>query len=129
MNPVVFEKNHLSIVYDADRITDPHARLLDYIYWQEQEAIRDSLSGRGNTYRVEAPFGMCMLRKMLRGGLPGRIIEDRYLFMGKERSRAFREFHLLNRLREADLPVPAPLAALCNRLGFSYQAALLTETK
>jgi len=68
-----------------------------------------------------------VLRPFLRGGLIGRLIHQSYLFTGMERSRSFSELRLLGKLVDGGLCVPRPVAALCERRGLFYRAALLTE--
>jgi 3-deoxy-D-manno-octulosonic acid kinase len=66
------------------------------------------------------------LRHYRRGGLPARLIEDRFLWLGEDRSRSFREWRLLRRLHDAGLPVPRPVAARYVRRGARYSADLIT---
>lgn len=47
--------------------------------------------------------------------------------MGLERTRAWREWRLLQRLWERGLPVPRPVAARVVRHGFFYRADIITE--
>jgi 3-deoxy-D-manno-octulosonic acid kinase len=68
-----------------------------------------------------------VLRRYLRGGLPARLSKDRYLWLGEERTRAFREFRLLGELAGLGLPVPRPVAARYVRGLFSYRGELVTE--
>ncbi|PZQ19709.1 MAG: 3-deoxy-D-manno-octulosonic acid kinase [Rhodanobacter denitrificans] len=82
--------------------------------------------GRGRVALVDTPAGRGVLRHYRRGGLVARFSADRYLWLGLERTRAFREFRLLARLREAGLAVPSPLAARVQRDGLRYRADLVT---
>ena len=56
-----------------------------------------------------------------------KVSRETYLWQGSQRTRSFREFRLLQALRELDLPVPVPLAAIYWRSGTGYRAALLTQ--
>lgn len=123
----LFRRPH-AIVYDGERIDDPAPRLFDPEYWQQAGHVLSAAPGRGAALFLNAPFGPAVLRRYLRGGWAAKITRDRYLFTGLGRSRPFREFHLLRALRQRDLPVPEPLAALCTRSGLSYRGALLTRT-
>ena len=69
------------------------------------------------------------MRHYYRGGLWGKLNKDRYRFSALETTRSFAEFHLLQRLYEAGLPVPKPIAARIQKgkLGICYQADILTE--
>ena len=114
------------IVYDADRIQHPDGFLFDVAYWRERGAVSGEAVGRGSAFFIEAPFGNVVLRKYLRGGLPGRFIRDHYVFTGWQRSRPVSEFDVLERLHEAGLPVPRPVAAMVRRHGLVYTGALMT---
>ncbi|HJU39356.1 MAG TPA: 3-deoxy-D-manno-octulosonic acid kinase, partial [Tahibacter sp.] len=69
--------------------------------------------------------GECVLRHYRRGGLVARVLDDRYLWTGEPRTRAFAEFRLLQTLAARGLPVPAPVAARYRRSGPFYRADLL----
>lgn len=127
MKPRAQKHNNCLIVYDADRLHDPDVQLFDAAYWQRQGGLAGEAVGRGSALFLETPFGNAVLRKYLRGGLPGRFIRDRYLFTGWDSSRPAREFRVLVELHQAGLPVPLPLAALTRRHGFLYTGSLLTK--
>jgi 3-deoxy-D-manno-octulosonic acid kinase len=88
------------------------------------DAVR---GGRGGASYIDAPFGRCVLRHYRRGGMVARVMGDRYLWTGAERTRSFAEFRLLAALRERKLPVPAPVAARYRRSGVHYRADLITR--
>lgn len=127
MKPEIYSHHHVRIVYDADRIAEVHDGLLRVPYWRQQQAVTGQARGRGNAVFISTPFGDAVLREYRRGGWPARIVRDRYLYLGLGRSRPFREFRLLARLFVDGFPVPAPLAALCERQGWTYQGALMTQ--
>ncbi len=116
---VIFDRDILEDVSDAEFTTDS---------WQETSPVSGGLrsSGRGNTMIVKDNRGQFVLRHFLRGGLVGRFVADRYVWLGAESTRAFREWRLLSRLASMNLPVPAPAAARYRRRGLSYTADLLT---
>ena len=68
-----------------------------------------------------------VLRHYRRGGLVARFIDDHYVWLGAERTRAFREWRLLRKLRAAGLPVPNPVAAHVYRTGVIYTADIITS--
>lgn len=82
--------------------------------------------GRGNVVRLQTAVGDLVLRHYLRGGLPRHLVRRHYLWTGAERTRAFREFRLLQRLAGSGLRVPEAVAARYWRRGPVYRAALLT---
>lgn len=67
--------------------------------------------GRGATVRFEADGRTLLLRHYSRGGLPSRLVDDRYLRTGLRRSRPWRELALLTRLEAGGMPVPPPVGA------------------
>jgi 3-deoxy-D-manno-octulosonic acid kinase len=127
MKPVTLQSPAQRIVYDADVLPTADAALFDPQTWRAQGRVSGSAPGRGTTVFIDAPFGEAVLRRYLRGGLIARLSHDRYLSTGFERSRPWREFHLLRQMHSAGLNVPAPLAALVDRQGLFYRGALLTR--
>jgi 3-deoxy-D-manno-octulosonic acid kinase len=100
--------------------------------WFDREPQRGDVvaveeSGRGAALVVRIDGTTCVLRHYRRGGLVSRFVEERYLWLGLDRTRAFREWRLLRALNAAGLPVPRPVAAHVLRIGASYTADLLTE--
>ncbi len=102
--------------------------------WFDHDALRaaDRVLGATGTGRSRAlllhiePLAL-VLRRFRRGGLISRFVTDSYLFIGLERTRAFREFNLLAQMKQVGLPVPAPVAAEVRRSGTRYRASLLME--
>jgi 3-deoxy-D-manno-octulosonic acid kinase len=117
----------LLIVYDAEAIQHPGPTLFDPAHWQARGAVAGQAEGRGSAWLLDTPFGPAVLRRYLRGGAVARVSHDRYLFTGWQRSRPIAEFHALERLHSAGLPVPAPLAACVKRRGLRYTGSLLTR--
>src|SRR5690349_8395135 len=96
-------------------------------HWRALGRLHASAGGRGGISRIDAPFGRAVLRHYRRGGLIARVMGDRYLWTGAERTRGFAEFKLLAQLAERGLPVPAPIAARFLRQGAHYTADLITR--
>jgi 3-deoxy-D-manno-octulosonic acid kinase len=101
--------------------------LFDPVYWERQGRLAGHAVGRGSALLLETDFGPAVLRQYLRGGWPARISHDRYLFTGFDRSRPLTEFQMLVTLSGMGLPVPRPLAALCQRHGLFYRGWLLMD--
>lgn len=118
-----------AILYDRtllNHISDGHFNAAG---WQRAQPVTGSLrsSGRGNTTIVGDGNAEFVLRHYRRGGLPGRVNRDLYLWLGRARVRSFDEFRLLATLRARGLPVPRPAAARYRRVaGLFYTADLLT---
>ncbi|WP_051235069.1 3-deoxy-D-manno-octulosonic acid kinase [Marinimicrobium agarilyticum] len=83
--------------------------------------------GRGAAWFLKDTQGRWVLRHYRRGGLPGKLLTDRYLYLGQHRVRSVKEFLLLESLLKQGLPVPAPIAAWYQRQGLTYRAALIIE--
>lgn len=84
-------------------------------------------AGRGGVVRVSHSHGDWVLRHYRRGGMVARVLGDRYLWNGAERTRGFMEFRLLTQLARRGLTVPLPIAARYRRVGVHYRADLITH--
>ncbi|MEN1728379.1 MAG: 3-deoxy-D-manno-octulosonic acid kinase [Pseudomonadota bacterium] len=122
-----FQWGRAAILYNPRRVTSISLEWFQPRFWELRSAVRQQFKGRTLALAVDTPAGPAVLRQFHRGGLMAPMLRDRYLFLGHERSRSFREFDVLQHLFQAGLPVPEPLAALCERSGFSYRAALITR--
>lgn len=116
-----------AMLYDPARLETPSAAVFTREHWAAAGRLREMQGGRGSVAFVQAPAGEWVLRHYRRGGLAARISTDRYLWLGADRTRSFREWRLLAELRRRDLPVPAPVAARFVRSGPTYRADLITE--
>jgi 3-deoxy-D-manno-octulosonic acid kinase len=99
----------------------------DAQHWRDQDRAEAASAGRGSALYIDAPFGRCVLRHYRRGGLVAKMMDDRYLWAGADRTRAFAEFRLLVDLHGRGLRVPAPLGARYQRKGPHYRADLITR--
>jgi 3-deoxy-D-manno-octulosonic acid kinase len=127
MRPAYQTDGGADIVYDADRLDHVRSAHFDPQYWEARAALIGQAAGRGTTWFVQQDEEQWALRHYKRGGLVAKLVTDRYLWLGLERSRAWREWHLTARLHERGLPVPAPVAARVIRDGISYRADLITQ--
>jgi 3-deoxy-D-manno-octulosonic acid kinase len=115
------------MLYDASGGGQPQERIFDREHWRALGAIEEAAGGRGTVAFLRHGERRWVLRHYRRGGLVARVVDDAYLFSGADRTRAFREWRLLLRLRAAGLPVPSPVAARYTRSGLLYRADLITE--
>lgn len=103
----------------------------DLNWWQQQGVELKSASGRGKSYfidyEIEGETVPMVWRHYLRGGKAASVSEDKYLWLGLDRTRAYQETFLTSELYERGLPVPKPLAAMVVRKGLRYSADFLTE--
>jgi len=123
-------KTHVTIgaiLFDATLGIEPTEAWFDPRYWSEQGKATKADGGRGGVAWVETPAGACVLRHYRRGGLMAHLTADRYIWMGASRTRSFREFSMLAQLLDAQLPVPAPVAAFYRREACYYRADLITK--
>ncbi|KAF1687501.1 3-deoxy-D-manno-octulosonic acid kinase [Pseudoxanthomonas broegbernensis] len=126
LTPYRTDRGYGAILFDRQRLRQAGAELFSPAAWGERARPVDS-GGRGGAWFVDAPFGACVLRHYLRGGLAARLSRDRYLWRGVARTRSFAEFRLMRELLGRGLPVPRPLAASYVREGLRYRAAILLE--
>jgi len=115
-----------ALLYDAARRETARDQWFERDYWQRTGAITHETAGRGSVLVVKHGAETWVLRHYHRGGLVARLIDDHYVWLGVERTRAFREWRLLTGLRSAGLPVPNPVAARVVRTGAIYTADIIT---
>ena len=92
--------------------------------WADVEPV--STGGRGAAWFVAQADNGFVLRHFRRGSLDSRVLTDQYFATGADKSRALREYVLLDRLHCLGLPVPEPVAARYVRRGVFYRADILT---
>lgn len=119
------------ILYDPSRVAAPRSELFDPDWLQRHGQLQPVTSGRGEAWLVDVQQQHWVLRRYLRGGLVARFNRQLYLGWDMARSRAWREWHLLQRLHRLGLPVPRPIAARIHwpwsRVTGLYQASILVE--
>jgi 3-deoxy-D-manno-octulosonic acid kinase len=115
-----------AILFDRERVAAPGTGLFEPESLRARGALSEELGGRGSVLFFECDGAHWVLRRYLRGGMAARIVRDRYLWLGEERTRSFQELRLLGELRSRQLPVPAPVAARYQRGVLSYRAELIT---
>jgi 3-deoxy-D-manno-octulosonic acid kinase len=113
------------LLFDPALVPEPRPDLLDPATWTGRVSGQAG-RGRGGVSFVAADSGEWALRHYRRGGLVGRMIDDRYLFTGADRTRGFREWRMLAALHARGLPVPRPVATSFRRQGLTYTADLAT---
>lgn len=116
-----------AMVFDASLLDDVHEELVSPEYWRRRGALTGSAGGRGRVHFIEQGGRQWVLRHYQRGGLVAYISRDRYVYAGAERTRVWREWHLLRQLYALGLPVPRPVAGWLRRRGLVYTADIITE--
>jgi 3-deoxy-D-manno-octulosonic acid kinase len=90
-------------------------------------AAAAAVGGRGAAWMLKHGKDEWVLRHYRRGGVPGRLVRDRYLWIGLDNSRPWWEWSLLDALYREGLPVPQPVAARVRRSGLLYRGDLVTR--
>jgi 3-deoxy-D-manno-octulosonic acid kinase len=121
------EESKLYIVFDDSLISENIECCFDAQFWQAENKVIGSATGRGTTWFIQLSQTQGALRHYRRGGLFGKLVSDHYLFTGWKKTRSIAEFNLLQTLREFAVNVPKPIAARVVKTTFCYQADLLSE--
>jgi len=133
MHLVLFQQGNNYCLYDQNEITHFKPIMLSANYWQAIDAITGSAQGRGTTWfvkyndKTDTPPQHWVLRHYYRGGLIGKLINDRYIFTSQKNTRAAKEFSLLVHMQTLALPAPKPIAYRVVRHGLLYRADLLSS--
>ncbi len=115
-----------AVIYDAGLKHAPGLDEFSVDYWRSRQAVSGEATGRGSAWFIETPDGPVVLRHFLRGGWAAKLSRQAYFFTGISKSRPFREYHILAGLYEKGLPVPRPVAALCQHKGLVATGAIMT---
>ncbi len=116
-----------TILFDADTAAQVDHDWFAPSYWQQQGALQLQAGGRGGVAMIASPLGDLVLRHYRRGGMVARVMGDRYLWTGADRTRASREFRLLGEIARRGLPGPVVVAARHVRHGLFYSGDLITR--
>lgn len=90
--------------------------MFDSYYWANKNLIFGSAKGRGITYFV-GNKRKYVLRHYMRGGFIANFSKDSFFYQGKKSARSLQEFMILEKLQEAGMNVPVPIAARTHRSG------------
>ena len=116
---------------DPNGLGNPAVRtdeaLFDPNFWSARGELAAVSGGRGAAWYVGSAAHAWVLRHYRRGGLVARISQDRYVWSGEDRVRAFAEWRLLYYLAQRGLSVPKPVAAFYRRAGLTYRCDLITQ--
>ncbi|NOX27143.1 MAG: 3-deoxy-D-manno-octulosonic acid kinase [Gammaproteobacteria bacterium] len=93
------------------------------------DSVPDKVSKTGRGEAIFFRYGAyeMVAKHYLRGGLLSHFVHDQYFACDVEATRAFKEWHLLGKMRALGLPVPKPVAARVLIQGCFYRADLVTE--
>lgn len=88
--------------------------------------VSSPAAGRGASLFLKIESANLVLRHYRRGGMVRSISEDQYIWLGLNRTRAWREYGVLAALEHLALPSPRPYACQVKRRGRFYSATLIT---
>ncbi|MEE3196948.1 MAG: 3-deoxy-D-manno-octulosonic acid kinase [Pseudomonadota bacterium] len=114
------------VLYDESQLNEVPEAWFQESFWRDRDAILTTVSGRGSVFVLDSQPNAWVLRHYRRGGLVARFVDDHYVWLGAERTRAFREWRFLASLLKQGLPVPRPVAAAVFRQGPVYKADIIT---
>lgn len=103
------------------------AKWFDRDFWAREGARSHTSTGRSPVLILDRGSEAWVLRHYRRGGAVARFVDDHYWFTGLRRTRAFKEWHLLQQLALWGLPAPVAIAACVKRGGCLYQADIITR--
>jgi len=121
------EANGAHFWYDSALLPGLEPRLFNLDWLQTQGYLLGTSTGRNQAWFLQYDGLDLVWRHFWRGGLMGKINPDLYLRYPPSRSRAMREFVLLDWMHGKGLPVPRPIVARYMPAGLFYRADLITE--
>ncbi|MCK4951312.1 MAG: 3-deoxy-D-manno-octulosonic acid kinase [Gammaproteobacteria bacterium] len=125
MSPVTASTDNVYILYDDDFLSKVDSQWFDVDYWEQQGSVTKAAQGRGQAGFIQTEQGELVLRHYHRGGWMATLLGERYIYTGLYRSRAWREWYLLEKMTAMGLPVPQPVAAQVVRAGIFYRQDIL----
>lgn len=126
--PQTIKISPTTILLKSDQTLPITPLWFDPSFWQSQNALTGTGSGRAEVWFINAPLGKFVIRRYRRGGLIAKFNKSRFLFTGQKHTRPWLELSLLEHMRSLDLPVPRPIGGLLTVEKGFYQSELLTET-
>ena len=125
MNFTESHKNAKHIRYDTDIFNDIEDVSFDSRVWAQRSSIVGFAEGRGTTFFIQHQGRDFVLRHYQRGGFIANISKEKYIWMGLRNTRPWREWELLEKMHEMDLPVPIPAAIRVQRSWLAYKADIM----
>lgn len=120
------KSNNARILYDAGAADYAQDDWFDPTRLAARGWLRGSALGRGQVHLFHYRGSDYVLRHYRRGGRVAACLGDRYVWIGLNRTRAWREWRMLARMAELGLPVPRPFAARVIKSAWIYRADLAT---
>lgn len=114
------------ILHDEESVGNLECKHFDPAHWESRAETETVFGGRGGSIKMNLHGRPAILRQYLRGGKVAHLSTDRYLWTGRNRTRAWREWSIMELAIKAGLPVPKPLGVCVCRDGLFYRAAIIT---
>ena len=111
MHPTEKRSENQFIIFDDSLVDNINSEDFDVESYQQRGHVLGEATGRGSTYFVQQSDLQCVLRHYRRGGFIANFTRDLYWWSGVYATRSWREWFLLGRLRDRELPVPRAVAA------------------
>lgn len=127
MTKQVLNSDGAFIVYDDAIVSQFKPQYFEPDYWPDALPSAGQGAGRGGVLFIRHEGNDWVLRHYFRGGLPGKVLDDQFVWTGAEQTRSMREWNLLRLIHAQNLPAPAPVAARHVRHGLFYTADLITQ--
>lgn len=123
----IYQAGACAVLYNPAVAQDIKVEQFTPDYWLAMHKVTQTARGRGASWFVDSGEQEWVLRHYRRGGLVARYIEEHYIWLGLERSRAWREWKLLADMHDNGLPVPLPVATRVCKHGLLYKADIITQ--
>ena len=101
--------------------------IFDPLLLEKAGLIIKVLRGRGKTYFFKLREDGCVLRHYWRGGSIRRLSADKYIWIGLNQTRSYREWKMLELLETLKLPAPRRVGLRIRRTGLCYTSDIVTK--
>lgn len=125
MNSTEYHKKGQHILYDSNIFKKIEDISFKSSVWAQRAAIVGFAEGRGTTFFIQHQNQDFVLRHYQRGGLAAKFSNEKYIWLGLQFTRPWREWNLLEKMLEKGLPVPTPAAIKAERKGLFYEADIM----
>lgn len=113
------------IIHDPSLLAQPQPAHFEPAQWGS--AVVGTAAGRQPAHFIDSGEQAWVLRHYWRGGFPGRLLRDQYLYLGRNFSRPFQEWRILAQAYADGVHVPQPVAARLSRRGLIYRGDILMQ--
>ncbi len=130
MSIKIIRNSNWNIIYDDKLVPEIDRSFFERETHRNNPYFRIDTTGRGDTIFFKHHESNLVLKKYIRGGLVKHISRDKFVFISEKTVRSFAEFNILNKMTNAGLNVPKPVAAFYERDVLFFKSKILcTEIK